>query len=382
MQSVASTQGGEVAGQGPVASGPARVEWVDHAKGICIFFVVMLHVTDVAQEWVHGTGWLEAVVTFARPFRMPDFFLIAGLFLASALRRPWRQYLDTKVVHFLYFYGLWMTLQFAVMDARHVLAADGGGASAVVLAYLHRWIEPHGALWFIHILPIFFVATRVLAGPLARVPPLLVWLGAAALHSLQIQSEYHVIYEGASRFVYFYSGYLLAPHIFRIAAWARARVPAAVAYLAVWGVANGLVVAAGWSQLPGVSLALGYAGALAVILAAVLLSLAAWAWPLQYLGENSLVVYLSDFWVCLIAVRGLALVVGDPGWLAATATQVTVLGTLAVWRLALPTPARFMYVRPHWASLIREPAKAGSEVGAGPAVLEPSTPEARGADRS
>src|SRR6188474_2006991 len=87
----------------------SREAWVDYAKGICIFFVVMFHVSDLVREHHGSAGWLDGVVDFSRPFRMPDFFLIAGLFLASALRRPWRHYLDKKVVHFLYFYVLWMT---------------------------------------------------------------------------------------------------------------------------------------------------------------------------------------------------------------------------------------------------------------------------------
>jgi len=44
---------------------------------------------------------------------MPDFFLIAGLFLSHRITRPWRSYLDSKVLHFGYFYVLWMTIQFA-----------------------------------------------------------------------------------------------------------------------------------------------------------------------------------------------------------------------------------------------------------------------------
>ena len=49
---------------------------------------------------------------FAKPFRMPDFFLISGLFLAVVIDRDWRTYLDRKVVHFAYFYVLWVTIQF------------------------------------------------------------------------------------------------------------------------------------------------------------------------------------------------------------------------------------------------------------------------------
>ena len=55
---------------------------------------------------------MYAAVAFARPFRMPDFFLISGLFLARVIDRDWRDYLDKKVIHFAYFYVLWVTIQF------------------------------------------------------------------------------------------------------------------------------------------------------------------------------------------------------------------------------------------------------------------------------
>ena len=321
----------------------ARVEWVDHAKGICIFFVVMMHVNDLVQERAHAMGWLEEVVIFARPFRMPDFFLIAGLFLANAMRRPWRHYLDAKVVHFFYFYVLWMTLQFGVMDLKHLIRADAG-VLEIAGAYFRRWIDPVGALWFIHMLPVFFLVTRLTRS----VPPWLMWLGAAALHSLQIDSDWHIIREFASRYVYFYSGYVLAPYVFRIAAWAHERWPKTLAYLACWGVVNALLVAEGWAFLPFVSLALGYAGALAVIFTAVMLSKLAWTEPLRYLGQNSIVVYLGDFGVSMIVVIAVTPLIGDLGALALIATLLTVIGTIVMWRVALRTPVRFMYVRPRW----------------------------------
>ena len=31
-----------------------------------------------------------------QPFRMPDFFLISGLFLARVIDRDWRDYLDRR----------------------------------------------------------------------------------------------------------------------------------------------------------------------------------------------------------------------------------------------------------------------------------------------
>ena len=81
----------------------ARTAWVDCAKGLCIIMVVMMHSTLGVEAAAGTEGWMHSVVAFARPFRMPDFFLIAGLFLARVIDRDWRTYLDKKLVHFLYF---------------------------------------------------------------------------------------------------------------------------------------------------------------------------------------------------------------------------------------------------------------------------------------
>ena len=90
----------------------SRLAWVDHAKGICIIAVVMMYSSHHVRQILHTEGWMEYVVRFAQPFRMPDFFLISGLFVARVLDRPWRRYLDTKVVHFVYFYSVWVSLRF------------------------------------------------------------------------------------------------------------------------------------------------------------------------------------------------------------------------------------------------------------------------------
>ena len=90
-----------------------RIDWVDYAKGICILLVVMMHSTLGVEKAAGATGWLGYVVEFSRPFRMPDFFLVSGLFLGLVIDRSWLRYLDRKVVHFLYFYVIWLTIQFA-----------------------------------------------------------------------------------------------------------------------------------------------------------------------------------------------------------------------------------------------------------------------------
>src|SRR3989442_7831577 len=181
-----------------------RIDWVDYAKGICIVMVVMMHSVLGVEKAAGETGFMHAFVMFAQPFRMPDFFLISGLFLAVVIDRDWRTYLDRKVVHFAYFYVLWMTIQFAVKAPG--FAAEYGWSGAAGL-YLESFIQPFGTLWFIYLLPIFFVVTRLTRG----VPAVLLWLAAAALEIAPIETGSVVVDEFASRFVYFYTGYLIPP---------------------------------------------------------------------------------------------------------------------------------------------------------------------------
>ncbi len=129
---------------------------------------------------------------------MPDFFLISGLFLAVVIDRDWRTYLDRKVVHFAYFYVLWMTIQFGFKAP--AFAAESGWRH-VGLLYLESFIEPFGTLWFIYLLPIFFVVTKLTR----NVPPLAIWLVAAALEMAHVATGWTVIDEfcGALRLFLF-----------------------------------------------------------------------------------------------------------------------------------------------------------------------------------
>lgn len=71
-----------------------RVAWVDYGKGFCIVMVVMMHSTLGVEQAAGATSFMGAVVAFAKPFRMPGFFLILGLFLARVIDRNWHHYLD------------------------------------------------------------------------------------------------------------------------------------------------------------------------------------------------------------------------------------------------------------------------------------------------
>src|SRR5579863_7008501 len=203
---------------------PGRVDWVDYAKGICIVMVVMMHSVLGVELAAGETGFMHLVVAFAKPFRMPDFFLISGLFLSVVIDRDWRTYLDRKVVHFAYFYVLWVTIQFGFKAPSFAAETNW---SHVGFLYLESFIEPFGTLWFIYLLPVFFVVTKAAR----RMPPLLIWSIAALLEMAHIATGWTVIDEFAARFVYFYTGYLFADYVFALSDRARARPALAIAAL-------------------------------------------------------------------------------------------------------------------------------------------------------
>jgi uncharacterized membrane protein YcfT len=345
--------GTAAASGGPKTSAPARVDWVDYAKGICIVMVVMMHSVLGVELATGTTGFMHLLVAFAKPFRMPDFFLISGLFLPLVIDRDWRTYLDRKVVHFAYFYVLWVTVQFGFKAP--AFAAETSWRDAGLL-YLGSFIEPFGTLWFIYLLPIFFVVTKLTR----RIPPLAIWLAAALLETARIATGWTAIDEFCARFVYFYSGYLFADYVFALSSRARMHPALALAGLAMWALLNGGVVACGASEWPIVSLLLGICGACAIVTMGALLARAHWLNGLRFCGEHSIVIYLA-FFLPMAATRTLLLragVVGDIGMVSLIVTVAGVLGALVIWQAALRLHASFLFERPDafWIA----PKKAGA----------------------
>jgi uncharacterized membrane protein YcfT len=319
----------------------ARIGWVDYAKGICIVMVVMMHSVLGVELAAGHTGFMHILVVLAKPFRMPDFFLISGLFLSVVIGRDWRTFLDRKAVHFAYFYVLWVTIQFGFKAPS--FAAETGWAHAGYL-YLESFIEPFGTLWFIYLLPVFFVVTKATR----KLPWLPVWGLAALLEMAHIATGWTVIDEFCARFVYFYSGYLFAAPVFALSDRARARPSLALAGLAAWALVNAGLVGSGFSEWPLISLMLGLAGACAIVTVGTLLARAHWLNFLRFCGEHSIVIYLA-FFLPMAASRTLLLrlgVIPDIGTISLIVTVVGVVGALALWRIALAVGANFLFERP------------------------------------
>ncbi len=329
------------------ATAQARVSWIDYAKGLCIILVVMMHSTLGVEKAFGEVSYLGQLVEWAKPFRMPDFFLISGLFLARRIAAPWSTYADTKIVHFAYFYILWMTIQFMLKG--YGIYQDSGIAG-VAGEYALGFIEPFGTLWFIYLLAVFFAITKLLN----TVTPVLVFVVAAALEAMKIHTGWTLVDEFAARYVYFFAGFWLAPQVFDFARGVAAEKSSTVlAALLVWIMLNSVMVFSGAATLPGVSLVLGLIGAMAVVTIGVLLARSGKAQIVQYLGANSIVVYLA-FFIFMAGSR--AMLLRFAPWLgvdviAALVTVTGVAGPVVLHLLVKRSALKYLFVRPSFARL-------------------------------
>ncbi|GJE46419.1 acyltransferase family protein [Methylobacterium soli] len=328
-----------------------RLAWVDVAKGICILLVVMMHATLGTGEALGGEGFLHTVVAFAKPFRIPDFFLLSGLFVGRVIDRDWRLFADRRVVHFAYFYGLWVVLQSL---AKYGQITDGAGPSAFLAHLAHALVEPYSTLWFIYLLAVFSVVTKLLR----RLPAPVLLAGAALLQIVPLATTSYLLEEFCARYVYFVAGYLFAPRIFALAGFVRSRPVPALAGLALWALAeawlaftpSGLPGFPTLASLPLVSLVLGGAGALAIVAAAALLTRIGGpvTAALRACGSRSIVIYLA-FFLPMAATRTLLVKTGwvpDIGLASLIVTSVAVLVPLALERAIRGTVLSFLFRRP------------------------------------
>ena len=210
--------------------------------------------------------------------------------------------------------------------------------------YLLSYLEPFGTLWFIYLLPVFFVVTKLTR----RVPPVLIFLVGAALEAAPIETGWIMIDEFAARFVYFFAGYWLAANFFWLARLVQQHAVLALGAIAGWALINGVLVFGGYAGLPALSLVLGFAGASAVVAVAALLSRANVLDLLRYAGEHSIVIYLA-FFLPMAATRIALLKTGIVADLGTVALIVTVMGVvvpLVLHWFVQGTRLDFLFKRP------------------------------------
>jgi uncharacterized membrane protein YcfT len=368
-------------------SNSMRMSWVDSAKGLSIILVVAMYSAYNTGEYTGGVGFLHYFVGFATPFRMPEFFLISGLFLSQVIARPWRRYADRRVIHYFYFYALWAFIMIALKVGLYSRApVDMLRDLALAI------VEPYGVLWFIYMLGVFSIAAKLLWR--FRVPHWVVVPVAAVLQMAHIEVVSYVVMQFVSYFVFFYVGYAAAPAVYRLVAWAESHVALSIAGLIVWALGNGFLVYSpgyalmpvemkmGLAALPPLHLILAILGALALCVMGALLSKLSFMNWLRWLGEHSLVVYVA-FTLPMSIFRELAMWSGlltETGPLSfcvlLVATASPLLLYLIIQRLGFGT---FLFERPGWARIAEDrPSIPAAAWAAAPATCDAAPVQRRG----
>ncbi len=339
-------------------AGSGRLEWVDMAKGLSIFLVVMMYAASSVGEDTGGVGVLHWAIAFATPFRMPEFFLISGLFLSQVIDRPWRAYADRRVVHYLYFYVLWALIH--IIFKVGLLATDPVGALEQI-----AWavVQPYGVLWFIYMLAVVGTVTKLLHD--LRVSQWAVFAVAAILQMATIHTGSYLVDQFAEYFVFFYAGYALAPHLFRLAGWAADHAALAGIGLVIWAIINAALVFSpgfemhpihpvmGLAGLPGVHLLLALVGTAALCVAAALLTRLPFMDWLRWMGSKSLIIYVA-FVLPMGISRTLLIKLGvdEPTVLSLAIMTISIISPLLLYWLVLRTGfGLFLFERPAWAHL-------------------------------
>lgn len=340
-------------------SSKSRLSWVDAAKGISILLVVMMYSAYSVGEDTGGIGFLHNIIAFATPFRMPEFFLISGLFLAQVINRDWTRYTDRRVLHYLYFYVLWAVIH--IVFKVGLVAGDPAGAITQIGQAI---IQPYGVLWFIYVLALVSAAVKLLNT--LKIPHWAGFLGAAALQIAPISTGYYAIDQFAEYFVFFYTGYALAPALFKFVASALKQPIMASAVLGLWAAINAYLVFSpdykflpdhfemGYAALPGLRLVLALAGSMALCtFAALMTKLPAMGW-LSWLGARSLVIYLA-FALPMSIMRVVMVkldLITDTNILSVVVFASAVITPLILQAIIQKTGwGKFLFERPAWAHI-------------------------------
>ncbi len=266
-----------------------RLNWVDTAKGVCIILVVALFTTQGYGALGSQGGWMNTVVNWAHPFLMPAFFFLSALFLNRTVFGPPKHYMDRKILHFVYFYVVWLVLQDVILNSALLFSAPRMFLAELVAAL----IEPRDSLLLVYMLTVFHAVTWLFR----RVPARKVITVAAILQIAfatgWVETGSIVLNEFCRWYVFFLSGFMGAPIVFEMAERVAGHAAQTWRVLLGWMIANAAFVGLHVAGLPLISLALGFAGVGAIIGFGLMLSRVKWLSMIGYAGRHCLIIYLT-----------------------------------------------------------------------------------------
>jgi fucose 4-O-acetylase-like acetyltransferase len=187
-----------------------RLHWIDYAKGIGIFLVVVGHVLQglVNSSLLEKSPIIDFIYQWIYAFHMPLFFVISGLFVQRSLSKSFQHFLLNKLYVIAYPYFVWSFIQISIQW----LTSRYTNQPSSPLDILKIIYQPHQQFWFLYTLFIILV-TYGLFHKLKSSPTFFLIFSALlyVLYCLDINiGPWGVLYLVRRHAIYFALGVILA----------------------------------------------------------------------------------------------------------------------------------------------------------------------------
>jgi fucose 4-O-acetylase-like acetyltransferase len=169
-----------------LAAPPARLRWLDAAKGIGMLLAIVGHASGglIDEHLATEPGWLRTMFFFVYTFHMPLFFFLSGLLVANRVARGPKTFFIDIVRSLLWPYCLWSIIQFSIMTAL------GGLLNHPVDPYVKTIllipINPIAQFWFIYALLLLHMLACVLVPRIGKQAFFLACLALTSLVDLHL----------------------------------------------------------------------------------------------------------------------------------------------------------------------------------------------------
>ena len=257
-----------------------RMQWMDFFRGVCILLVIMMHSTAamVAMVSIEAPEWVQTFNLAMEPFRMTSLMFLSGMLLGKSFGKDTRSYISGKLSLIFWPYVIWsfpILYYMGLLNLEYILKIP---ISAPTLLWY---------LWFLFAYYMLALVIRRLGLPVL----------AVAVASL-IASLFLPDFLRMSRFAYLFFFFLVGHYYMENRqrlpvpaplAWVCLALAAVGSYLNVHGVVIRYHAQQAWVPL---ALIAWIVWAAQYYTRAVPKGLSQ---PLEWVGRNSLVFYVSHF---------------------------------------------------------------------------------------
>jgi len=335
-----------------------RYDWIDAAKAISILLVTMMHCTRLTEPLGIEAPLVEAANAPLSAVRMPLFFVVSGVFAASAVSRSWSDLLQRKVALFVWLLFIWSVVRFLFVS--YVMPNPDNPLEGTRLAEIFEvFIEPKTGIWFLWSLAVFFVVTKMLKDTAPRIGAVVAVLvaGVANAEFAGVNATLAYAFDSLaygnslSYFAFFYVGCCF-PQIIKAVGNARL-LPSLFASWAAFLIILVGDDAASAMLIPGLDKLLkSIAGVTAMLFTArILMHLPIVSGLLEYIGQKTLAIYVAQVPVIsVLSFVAVKLGADRMGVLENAVpvilTPVVVVMTLGVQMIAVRAKAGWLYELP------------------------------------